>query len=364
MSNFPVRTIWAFCYVIISLIVLDVTAASAATNETPDNAQLFQMIKSLQAKVSTLEEQNARYRREADKNRKDARPARETSAATLLDRSDETTRTVSATAPQRLTTNSVAAAAYTTREPADIWSGLYFGASFGVAAGRSTVTGQENYVESIPGNSPPGNINAFSSATNTAPHFSTGAFGTFFIGMDSRVGDRFVVGAQAEGTIGQFKFGSNGTKSYVDSDASGPLLVGTVSYQQSIRSPWMFTGLLRGGWLVDQETLAYGIGGWTVAEFDVQPDAFNLSFNNRSFINSTTYLANGPTIGVGVEHKLDKNWSIRAEYRYVHFLGRSVTQTNSSVGTREASTDIAQTNSQSDLQSGQIGISYLIPAAR
>jgi outer membrane immunogenic protein len=361
MSNFPVRTISAFCYVIISLNVLDVTAASAATNETPDNAQLFQMIKSLQAKVSTLEEQNARYRREADKNRKDARPARETSARTLLDRSDETTRPASASATQRLTTNSAAA---TTREPADIWSGLYFGATFGVAAGRSTVTGQENYVESLPGNSPPSNINAFSSATNTAPHFATGAFGTFFIGMDSRVGDRFVVGAQAEGTIGEFKFGSNGTKSYVDSDAAGPQLAGTVSYRQSSRSPWMFTGLLRGGWLVDQETLAYGIGGWTVAEFDVQPDTFNLSSNNRFFINNTTYLANGPTIGVGVEHKLDKNWSIRAEYRYVHFLGRSVTQTNTSMGTREASTDIAQTNNQSDLQSGQIGISYLIPVAR
>jgi opacity protein-like surface antigen len=291
-------------------------------------------------------------------------------AGTPSDRNDTTKQIAPATVAKRgqpdLYDASYLAAAggRATGVPADGWSGIYFGASVGVGAGRSTVTGQENYFESLPGDTPPSNVNAYSSVTNAAPHFSTGAFGTFFMGMDSRIGDRFVIGTQAEGTIGEFNFGSNGTKSYVGSDGAGPRTAGTVSLQQSIRSPWMVTGLLRGGWLVDQATLAYGIGGWTVADFDVQPATYDLSFNNRFFINNTSYLANGPTVGVGVEHKLGKNWSIRAEYRYTHFLGRSATQTNTSSGTNEASTDTAQTKYQSDLQSGQIGISYLIPVAQ
>jgi opacity protein-like surface antigen len=370
MSNFSVRTISVISCVIISLTRLEVTAANAAADSTPDNAQLFQMIKSLQAKVTVLEEQNARYRKQAEEARKEARPVRNSIAGTPSDRNDTTKQIAPATVAKRgqpdLYDASYLAAAggRATGEPADGWSGIYFGASVGVGVGRATVTGQENYFESLPGDTPPSNVNAYSSATNAAPHFSTGAFGTFFMGMDSRVADRFVIGAQAEGTIGEFNFGSNGTKSYVGSDGAGPRTAGTVSLQQSIRSPWMVTGLLRGGWLVDQATLAYGIGGWTVAEFDVQPATYDLSFNNRFFINNTSYLANGPTVGVGVEHKLGKNWSIRAEYRYTHFLGRSVTQTNTSSGTNEASTDTAQTKYQSDLQSGQIGISYLIPVAQ
>ena len=101
MSNFSVRTISVISCVIISLTRQEVTAANAAADSTPDNAQLFQMIKSLQAKVTVLEEQNARYRKQAEEARKEARPVRNSIAGTPSDRNDTTKQIAPATVAKR-----------------------------------------------------------------------------------------------------------------------------------------------------------------------------------------------------------------------------------------------------------------------
>ena len=42
------------------------------------------------------------------------------------------------------------------------------------------------------------------------------------------------------------------------------------NYRPQVTSRWMATGLLRAGILVDDLTLLYGLGGWTVAQFEAR----------------------------------------------------------------------------------------------
>src|SRR5208282_1285830 len=101
------------------------------------------------------------------------------------------------------------------------------------------------------------------------PNFAPGAFGDVFVGLNAPISDSFVVGVQADGAIGATNFGSQGTRSYVFSDASGPTGSGTGSFDQKVSSPWMVTGLLRGGYLLNPATLVYGVAGWTAAQFNI-----------------------------------------------------------------------------------------------
>jgi opacity protein-like surface antigen len=120
----------------------------------------------------------------------------------------------------------------------------------------------------------------------------------------------------------------------------------------------MFALVLRAGFLVSPNMLVYALGGGTLGNF-VVPD----SDNPRSGDRSQWEL--GCTVGAGVEHKLNRHWSIRAEYRFVHFdVDRSqssidtqsqvtgaTTFTNDNSFSRNTSTDV-------DIHLGKIGIVY------
>ena len=197
------------------------------------------------------------------------------------------------------------------REPVENWGGFYWGTAFGFGGGRTKVGGQETYRYNCIGCSPPDNVAITNGDTQGAPYRALGAFADLSIGFNVPLGNRLVVGAQADGTIGEIRFGSRGTRSYTFSDASGviPPSPGTGSFDLQATSPWMLTGLLRGGFLMDEKTMLYGVAGWTFAKFNIPSYAYNSRFDG--FINSPSEVAaNGPTVGLGIERKLDKNWSI------------------------------------------------------
>lgn len=66
----------------------------------------------------------------------------------------------------------------------------------------------------------------------------------------------------------------------------------------------MASALLRAGVLVTDQTLIYGIGGWTLAQFEAR----NVT-DNAFFQPEESFLASGWTAGAGIERKLGTNWS-------------------------------------------------------
>jgi len=118
----------------------------------------------------------------------------------------------------------------------------------------------------------------------------------------------------------------------------------------------MTSALLRAGILLNEQTLVYGIGGWTLAQFEAR----NVT-DNPFFQPVETLLANGWTAGAGIERKLDSNWSVRAEYRYTSF---GSTRTNDHFNFQfvgaVAGTQTYQRQSIYDqsMQSGRIGFAY------
>lgn len=248
------------------------------------------------------------------------------------------------------------------QEQASIWRGSYWSTTFGVGSGRTKINGQDADRHNCIGCSPPDNVFIANVNTQGAPYRATGAFADFSLGVNAPVGDRLVFGAQADGTIGEISFGSKGTRSYTFSDASGviPPSPGLGSFDLRATSPWMLTGLLRGGFLVDQATLLYAVAGWTVAQFNIPSYAYNGRFDD--FINSAGGVTmNGPTVGLGIERKIDKNWSILAEFRYTQFLASSLSRSSMFADAfMTDGSDVAQTKYNSDMYTANIRISYLI----
>ena len=68
----------------------------------------------------------------------------------------------------------------------------------------------------------------------------------------------------------------------------------------------------RAGYLVTPNVLLYGLGGLELGHF-TYPDS-----NDRFGGKNGKWVA-GYTVGAGGEVKLTDNWSLRGEYRYLHF---------------------------------------------
>ena len=66
-----------------------------------------------------------------------------------------------------------------------------------------------------------------------------------------------------------------------------------------------------------QTTLLYGLGGWSYGRFEL--DSYELGLSKVD-----DYGAQGFTVGGGLEQKLSRNWSLRAEYRYTNFGDKEI----------------------------------------
>ena len=348
-------------------IVTCIGASSAAKGQSQtDFAEMASELKRLAARVAALEDETKQAKKEAAEARAQAHALQQ-----KVDSASPTPRAPTAP-PITLAPTTPAAIpaglhAMATKAPSLAlmpnkggWSGMYVGASFGMGAGSSKTTGQETNRFNAPLNSPPSDLFIGTVVTNASANLAPGAFADLFIGVNSQLGERLVVGAQAEGTVGYLSFGLKGTKSYAYFDSSGSVLPtgNNASVDQQIHSLWLVSGLIRGGWLLNQDTLFYGIGGWTVAQFYAPAAAFNPRVD--SFQNGPiSFIGNGPTLGFGIEHKLAANWSLRAEYRYTYFMPQTVTTTSTFSGPNTVNgVDVSQMRYQSNLNSVRLGTSY------
>jgi len=325
--------------IIAGIAVTFIGANAEASSD--ESAKVLEKLATLEARVAALETKNQEYKRELEHARsqlRGAQPAKDV-------------RSAQASMPV-VAQPSVQVIASPSNLPAS-WTGLFWGASAGGAATRSRTTSAETYTSLFPSNPPPFVINGLASVNNSGPTNHSGGFLDLYAGWDAQI-SRAVVGAQIEATIANLDFSSSGTRAYTYFNSAGPTgQTATGDYRPQVAARWLTSALLRAGVLLDENTLLYGLGGWTFAQFEAR----NLT-DNPFFQPIETFWANGPTGGVGLERRLDSNWRVRAEYRYTKFDG---------VTTQDRFSFTSQTNTQSyarstqyeqSMQSGRIGFAY------
>jgi opacity protein-like surface antigen len=255
--------------------------------------------------------------------------------------------------------------------PLDVWAGWHFGAYFGAGAGHADASGtdrqSQTFVQTVPG------------TTVTQVFTDNGSFGSsgdvtgsvadLFVGYNFRRGS-FVWGGQVEGTIfsdvtlktiGARASNQNQTTT---TNVGGVITVNTASStaldtfetDDELRS--MFSGVARAGWLARPDTLLYALGGGVLGHF-VIPDSEDPRGGQRN------KWVLGWTVGAGGEYRINPNWSLRAEYRYVNFeydRGESTFESSTQVtGTTTFTNETVfarTTNVEVDLHLAKIGIVF------
>lgn len=216
------------------------------------------------------------------------------------------------------------AGGYVDSQIPELWNGPYYGAYFGGGAASADGSYSQVFDETtFASNAGVVIANIVDQTTTTAPSLSgrtNGSVVDLFVGYNyHRPTSEFLLGAQLEGTV------FSDIRSYVSSnnaevvETATNLLNGDVvskSHATNVVANYnmtsMFSIIGRAGFLVRPNTMVYALAGPTEGRFE-------LSYvNNVDFKNQTQWQL-GVSAGGGVEHKFNQNWSVIAEYRYLHF---------------------------------------------
>ena len=230
----------------------------------------------------------------------------------------------------------------------DIWTGFYWGASAGGGVTRSQISTAEAYQASSFGET----ISMFGNASGSG----AGALIDLYGGWNWRVKQDLLLGVQAEATLSNLSFGGAGQTTYL---YGPPPIVGSAvgTFNPLVNSDWIVSILGRAGLLLDDKTLVYAIGGWTLADFQTR----NLE-DNSFYQTPQSFHASGWTAGAGLERKIDARWSARAEYRYTDFGTASLPGfynfTAEVSGTSSSQSFARQAQFHQTMQVGRIGVAY------
>jgi opacity protein-like surface antigen len=209
-----------------------------------------------------------------------------------------------------------------------VWIGLYGGVSFGLMSMHVRTTSVTNEVFNLTETDPFGSV--FEPVTSNAA-FSTrgrhgGAVADVVTGYNVALGPKLIGGVQLEGSLahgavlGSGSFAQTTIDTFVQTPpggAAGTDVTTTTSsgtIRLDVQSRWMASALARLGMLVDPRDLVYAIGGWSYGGFTT--GAFTTGIH--------PFNLNGPAVGIGVEREVAPTWTLRAEYRYTHFLPKDV----------------------------------------
>ncbi len=124
-----------------------------------------------------------------------------------------------------------------------------------------------------------------------------------------------VIGVEADFGAFQAKASRTATGTYAN-------IPNQFTISSSIAAQWLFTARGRLGWVFDTNLLAYVTGGLAVTHLnaansfsDNAPGIFGGGHGSWSKSENKA----GWTVGGGAEYAVNHNWSVRAEYLYVHF---------------------------------------------
>jgi outer membrane immunogenic protein len=211
------------------------------------------------------------------------------------------------------------------------WTGCYLGAHVGGATssgGNNSLNGEGSYY-------------GYGQGTN-----GTGAIAGGQIGCNYQDGN-WVFGLEGEGAWSGVKANNNNSEGYY-------------ALNQSMSNTSNFDIAARAGIAFDR-TLIYGKGGWSWGKFG-WGSSYNYSYPNDvySYNYSQGTTLDGFLVGVGIEHALTRNWTIKLEYNYIAYGAKSSAITSSYLSSGYGSTGVYGSSSNSaNLQVFKIGANYL-----
>lgn len=310
--------------------------SGCAQASSADTDKILEKLSVLEARVATLEAKNLEYKRELDATR----------AARARIELTKDVRTANAAVPLLRLGTVPSRDDHPGVETG--WTGIFWGASAGGARTRSSTTSAEQATIASPGF-----LSGYNTSDRSGSTSNTGGFVDVFAGGNVQV-SRLVFGGQLEVTASDLNFNSSGARSYSYFDQNGPTgTTATGNYRPQLTSRWMTSALLRAGLLLDDDTLLYGLGGWTLAQFEAR----NVT-DNPFYQPNETFWASGPTGGVGIERKLYSNWRVRAEYRYTKFDTAHTQDQFGFVSGTSSQGYSRSTQFDQSMQSGRIGFAY------
>lgn len=204
--------------------------------------------------------------------------------------------------------------------PANTWTGFYFGAGGGGGMVNHDLNGGLSWGK--------GDEDGVSAGLDGIG--GEGGFGTVQLGYDRQLDQHFVVGVFFD-----YDFTSIESKAGISFDGD------TFEIKATLTDSWTVGG--RVGYLVNANTLVYGLAGYTQAHFDL-PFGVNGDFNG------------GWTAGAGIETNLGGNWFLKGEYRFTS-LDEKTLLAGSFEGRREKEVSYELTD-QPDIQTGRLVLSY------
>lgn len=162
------------------------------------------------------------------------------------------------------------------------WSGVYVGFGGGVGAVKHGLEIAE------PGG--PGRIGL--------PDLGGGGiFGEVTVGYDYMVSDRFLLGAFADGHVGNIGLSLEADGGFADA---------------TLNNTYGFDVAARAGYLLTPTTLGYVLGGYSWQQFKLDGSIFGTPVE---FDESR----GGYVLGVGLETVVSGNWTLKSEYRYANY---------------------------------------------
>jgi outer membrane immunogenic protein len=230
------------------------------------------------------------------------------------------------------------------------WTGFYAGVNAGYAWGDADVgsnfscpAGTGCSVQ-VPANL--ANINAASRGSFSANGFTGGA----------QAGYNWQSGTVVYGVELDFNsFNLNGSRS-----VAVPSTTTTSIFHPgtSIDTDWLFTLRGRLGWTLTPSALLYATGGLAITDASVSNSYFttNNPANLGAGSSSSSETLTGWVIGGGLEWKLDRKWSFKAEYLFVDF--GSISTTAAITGPGFANPNTFSTSTDLTAQIARAGLNY------
>jgi outer membrane immunogenic protein len=185
--------------------------------------------------------------------------------------------------------------------PVFSWTGCYIGGHVGAGSSHDSFTGSNEN---------------FSDAGNNGAT-GTGGLAGGQIGCNYQDGNA-VFGLEGEG----YWSGIKATSSEIDVNSLGQV---TRSFTTSAKNTSDFSIAARIGLAFDR-TLVYAKGGWVWGRFAFDEiDNFGPGEGINTFHQSGTL--DGLLLGVGIEHALTQNWTVKLEYNFLDFGSKNFSNT-------------------------------------
>ena len=200
------------------------------------------------------------------------------------------------------------------------WSGLYIGAAVGYGIATTDLSGYsytKEIIEKLKGH--PVHWHENYAETGAKGVSGDGVQGTLTLGYDQQIHPGLLIGI-----FGDYTFGDLESEHSVNGMSSEAIwvLLGTAydrwlepaHLKTKIGDSWSIGARIG---LVQEKTLWYAFAGYTEADFDWDFAAY---FDGEHFAGgSGSKTLNGYFLGLGVEHQLFQNVSLKLEYRYTDY---------------------------------------------